>query len=481
MATIPNDISKFIFTDEQPRVNTINLPDSPFIVQKDNRLAFDESYGDNSNPFAYQYHHIYIKRLQALKDFYRESFKGQGEVIHDLIDVNKNYDTDIYVVGLVHKKMVKLPSYLKEREKSAYQELVYHEKKELYTSNDIVMIEDETAKLVLGSTDNIRTNIDLGETFGLDIFTTGCVICAKGQINEQSVFIVREVVFCSNIENKMYSQPYSTTNEANYCALLAGFNISHRSEQLISYETLHNFLCNQNNNLTTRISTLLLFGGIVNELEDINTTHYGSYMYKSESEALGTNISKYVTYVDKLLDGFLGEEQFKSKRVAIVVPGLNDPTDSMLPQNPLSNILFPRYKNTLRISFCKHPYTLEIKKGETIVVLDGLIIEDFRRQSKLNFYETAKLILATRNWAPTSPNTLEVFPFTSKDPLVIRTLPDALVVSGAPDFKLDELVINDNHKSRVKLVFVPNFDKSRKIVLADFDSWRFEVVNFGEF
>ena len=480
MATLPASLSKYMSTDENAGYQATSTPDSNLTAPKRVESTFDEDFSDSSNPFTHQYHHIYIKRLQALKEFYKDSLRAQGKEVHDLIDVSKDPSKDMHVVGLVHKKMGKLTSYLKEREKAEYQELIYTEKKDLYSAHDVIMIEDETAKLSIKQAGTLTTNIELNEPFGLDIFTTGCVICLKGQIDEESTFVVSEVLFCSNIETKMITHSLSTSNNLNYSALVSGLNISHKVDRLIGYESLANFLGLQNNDITSRISTLVLFGGIVNELQDVNTIHYGSYIYKAESEAIEKNMARYLTFTDRLVDGFLGDEKFKSKRQAIVIPGLNDPTDSMLPQNPLSNVLFPRHKNTYRVQFAKHPETVELKRGDVLVFLDGLIVEDFRRQSRLDFYDTAKLLIALRHWAPTSPNTLEVFPFATKDPLVARVLPDIVVISGAPEFRLDEITINDHNKTSVRIVFAPDFAKTRKIVLADFDNWKFEVMSFGE-
>lgn len=57
---------------------------------------------------------------------------------------------------------------------------------------------------------------------------------------------------------------------------------------------------------------------------------------------------------------------------------------------------------------------------------------------------------------PTSPNSIETFPFDDEDPFILHELPTIFIVANAPKFYIDYLMF-DNDVKATMIVFLTNF------------------------
>ncbi len=72
-----------------------------------------------------------------------------------------------------------------------------------------------------------------------------------------------------------------------------------------------------------------------------------------------------------------------------------------------------------------------------------------------------------------------MMPGQSEDLLIVKSLPDIVVISNAPEFRKDKFVSLKGEKL-LDMIFTPSFEESSKIVLIDFDSLNHEIVDFQD-
>lgn len=176
-----------------------------------------------------------------------------------------------------------------------------------------------------------------------------------------------------------------------------------------------------------------------------------------------------------------------------VMPGGSDPSNVALPQQPLHNVLFPRssgYRDTFQL--VTNPYKCEIG-NTTLLGHSGQPIADILKYSNVghpskhsteidndstdaansNVQGDALIQLAaleaTLKWqhlAPTAPDTLPCFPFQNRDPFILSgKVPEILYMGNSDDFTTKVITLEDG--ITVRLVTVPDFSKTNKVVLLD--------------
>lgn len=100
------------------------------------------------------------------------------------------------------------------------------------------------------------------------------------------------------------------------------------------------------------------------------------------------------------------------------MPGLNDPTNLNLPQQPIHPYLFEHSSRLNTFRSTTNPYTFEIE-GIRFLGTSGENVKMIKMSSNLSDLESLQLAINSRCIAPTAGDTLGCYPFKQNDPLNI--------------------------------------------------------------
>jgi len=159
-----------------------------------------------------------------------------------------------------------------------------------------------------------------------------------------------------------------------------------------------------------------------------------------------------------------------------LMPGPQDPATCVLPQQPLHRLMFPQAGRLPTLQSVTNPYAF-VMDGRKIIVTAGQTVADILRNSELpGPLEALERCLTWGHLAPTTPDTLGLFPYSDQDPHVLTSLPDILVAGNQEQFLSKQVDVN-GHK--VLLVCVPRFSSSQTLVRVNLASLVCDLVNFS--
>lgn len=120
-----------------------------------------------------------------------------------------------------------------------------------------------------------------------------------------------------------------------------------------------------------------------------------------------------------------------------LMPGEFDPSNFMLPQQPMHQCMFPQCSVSKAFYGVTNPYEFQIE-DRNILGTSGQNIENVAKYSKIaDPMELLKSILMWSHVAPTSPDTLPCYPYYEKDPFVISSCPHVMFVGNTAEYKTD--------------------------------------------
>lgn len=138
-----------------------------------------------------------------------------------------------------------------------------------------------------------------------------------------------------------------------------------------------------------------------------------------------------VKAVDEMLSSWM-----KSVHVDLM-PGEFDPSNFMLPQQPMHHCMFPKCAVSKAVTGVTNPYEFQIE-DRVILGTSGQSIENIAKYSKITDpLEILKLTLTWSHLAPTCPDTLPCYPYYSKDPFIMSSCPHVLFAGNTSEYKSD--------------------------------------------
>jgi DNA polymerase delta subunit 2 len=113
-----------------------------------------------------------------------------------------------------------------------------------------------------------------------------------------------------------------------------------------------------------------------------------------------------------------------------VMPGTDDPSNFILPQQPLHRCLLPRSSRYSSLRLVTNPYEATVG-GRAFLGCSGQALEDMckytaEREGEDQVARGLRLLEGTLSWrhlAPTAPDTLPCYPFCDIDPFILRKCP----------------------------------------------------------
>lgn len=291
-----------------------------------------------------------------------------------------------------------------------------------YTANSKLYIEDSTGKIPICFSKCKNK---------LLINSSGIILGFVGYKDVANTFICKNIIFPKPIEKipdssnkndeKILFMSNITVNQSNY----------ENNRLIIDY-------------FYNKVNSIVICGNIYSDGSDIKQN------------------------VDDFNNLFVGINDFNTQ--IYLIPGPNDPTSHLLPQNPLHLMLFDQSLSN-NLKSLPNP-AIEKILGKKIMVINYEILKDLKKYSEneqnICDLDILEELVNIRLVAPNCPDTLGSVPFYEDDPFIINDC-NYLICSGCTEFKMKKL-------KNVVIVCLPDFSKTNSVILSDFSADEFTEV-----
>jgi DNA polymerase delta subunit 2 len=431
--------------------------------------------------FEYQYAPLYAERLNSMRKDVKAAaqLKWPQHEVKNLVDLAQGEKG--VIIGTLYKEMKNKPNILKELAEDEnnmipMQPVLDRDAKYIDELTDELILEDDLQRILLidaPGCDHIKSSR----------LCSGLVIAVLGFENEESCkFEVEDYCF-KNIE--FYSN-FSLPREVNasqsdkYIVFLSGLELGEPTKTvsyLYKFQLFIDFLRGD----------FACDGKITHMLA--NTTRLvvaGNSLSASTQTKDLLNKAKYLTknYIVgsvnaiKQLDEYL--LQLIGKLEVDVMPGEFDPSNLMLPQQPLHHSMFTKsiasdYKYNLHTVTNPYRFTM----NETCFLgSSGQFIDDIRRSTSFDDpCELMKLSLQACHLGPTCPDTLACYPYYGQDPFILNEMPDVYFAGNQTAYKHDVFTPPGKEKG-VHLISLPRFSLTNSCVFMNLSTLQSEEMFF---
>eukprot|EP00055_Hartaetosiga_balthica_P011964 m.56307 g.56307 ORF g.56307 m.56307 type:complete len:460 (-) comp7794_c0_seq2:140-1519(-) len=411
------------------------------------RLGVDRNYEK-------QYSHIYFVRYgssrSAIKARCVEKWVDeQCPVVDDILNIKQGQRCIIF--GTVYKEMLLKPNILDEYQAREQYEAPAPERSKYNSEEDLIVLEDQTGRVGL-----VGGGIDVGN------LVTGVILGVLGKENIDGDFEVEDVCFLGlgPQKNLLSSLPSSDA----FVCITSGLNICATNPNRLALELFGDYLCGNlggvgDQEIAGNIAHLIIAGNLIGptskDFDDIA-------QYKKR------NMVPVTVEHMKDLDMFLS--QLASTISIDFMPGENDPSNSIVPQQPLHSSMFPFARKFTGVRGCTNPYEATID-GRQFLGTSGQGVDDVYRYSTEE--DRLEILKNTMMWGhlfPTAPDTLGAFPFDSKasgfvDPFYTKECPHVRFVGNQPEFRTD--IMKGSDGQLVRLICVPSFSETQTAVVVN--------------
>lgn len=303
-----------------------------------------------------------------------------------------------------------------------------------YLKNSEMYIEDCSGKVPISFTAGFNK---------LSIFCTGTVLGFIGSKNEKNIFICSDVVF---------PKPINQFEDAN--SQKSKMVKLQDAPESASIMFISNLLLNQSNFEKTKV----LVDYFAEKTSKI--VIFGDILVNSGSEYDFSDFNYIFSGVFKEAD---------TKKV-LLIPGPNDPTTKLLPQEPFHPLFFDRSLFNV-LERLPHPAS-QVIFGKKFVFINQQIIKDLKRYCARNEddLEILEQLVQIRQLAPNCPDTLGSVPFFGVDPFLLNDC-DYLILGSCSKFQKKQF-------KSTQLVCIPDFASTKSAVILHDDTNEFvEVVS----
>uniref|UniRef100_A0A914KVY8 DNA polymerase delta small subunit n=1 Tax=Meloidogyne incognita TaxID=6306 RepID=A0A914KVY8_MELIC len=415
-----------------------------------------------------QFFYIYRARVEQLRERIIKNARkilSNESLTSTTIDYQKE-NNNVFLVGIVFKKM-------KFRQSVLYEFADDSNLKLKYTKKDDDNLVDESDLLEL---ENNQQLIKLIGNIDKHSLVTGDVIGVYGsQARMDDTFKV-EMMILPDLPPQI---PLPIIEKDCYIAFISGISLAGGSEKTAkTIQALNRFQKWVNNELT--LESHENTDDIVKNL--IRLVIAGDFAQLNLIEIQRQKVAAIGLEYESNLDCFTGLDTFicslLEKLSIDVMPGANDPTQCLIPQQPIPRYVFTgadekKYSNFQTVT---NPYRFSLG-GLQFVGTSGQNLNDLARlTSPSGELDKMQRTLNMSNLFPTVPDTLSGFPFSTRDPLILEQLPHVYFCGNQNNFG-QKLIEYDDGK-RCLILTIPRFCETFEVALLNLRTLEVQSYSF---
>jgi DNA polymerase delta subunit 2 len=420
--------------------------------------------------FGRQYAPLYAERLLLLRENIKNTalkkWQNQYE-FKNLVDLNTN--EKCIIIGTLYKEMENKPNILKELSEETMT-IVASVKDRFTDDDDVLILEDELQRIALiGNIDKHR-------------LCTGIVIALLGHEDETSKFVVDDFCFKETVHKANIELVSKTGDE--YVVFVSGLEMSTESTDLMQIQLFVDFIAgdfiadgdddSENYaNIVCQTKRLVIVGNSLDSSTRSKDIHNkAKYLTKNYIAGSVSSIKQLDSYIEQLAD----------KIEIDLMPGENDPSNYMMPQQPLHTAMFARSKAYKTFHTTTNPYEFEIN-GVHLIGISGQTVRDIKSVTTIDDpVDILRLTLDCGHLAPTCPDTLACYPYYGKDPFVLDNLPHVFFCGNQDEYKHETHRVKayspDKEDPTVHLITIPSFKKTHSCVFLNLRTLQTKEYHF---
>ncbi|CAH0478164.1 unnamed protein product [Peronospora belbahrii] len=393
--------------------------------------------------YAQQFSHIYVSRLQQLRDVVtvqvQQQTGGRVSVLSKVIDLKAD-SYECVVIGTLLKILGAKPDLFDALASEAGVTPIEYVRKPLATENDELLLEDESGRVQLVGNINAST------------FVTGVVLG--------------------------HCLPERQGSE--YVALISGLGIGRNTnDQPLRNHVLVDYLAGRlgDEELVAKIVRTIVIGNVLGAIGQGNIQVPTIIRKSAEQLVLEGEPLK---NADELIS------TLAASMCVDLMPGALDPSNYTLPQQSFHPCLFPRSSHFKSFRCVTNPYDAQVggvqlfgdagqslqsilqctlAKSDDAEGRHGTMIIDKERLEQERALDYLQCCIEWRHAAPTAPDILACFPMANEDPFIFDTCPHVYFSGNQPRFSTR--LVKGAQDQQVRLITVPAFCETSTIVLVD--------------
>ena len=421
------------------------------VAYEDLSIDFKESSFGQVD-FEKQYASAYFLRLEVLRaatmDAAKLKWVDTGRLKpSQVVGHVKSYKTDeaeIALVGVLFKDMSLKPNVLCDIQHN----LKISDKFMSYpSSNEVTRKLAESDTLFLEDME-ARLQLVFPNSSAIDSLPTGLVVAVLGKVNDQGFFEVHDFTLpgCGIPTALEFS-----TKPPVYVAMVSGLRIGSPKSNPMALQLLKDFLMG------------------------ISLSEPDRLLASQISRVLVAGDTLYLTTERDPTASALAEADVYLAEIASVVPvslmsGPRDPVNYCWPQQPLHSGLFPEARRYRNLTVHTNPFKAQVGPM-TFLGSSGQNVTDLLQFTSLESgLDAMETIANSRYLAPTAPDTLGCYPFTTSDPLIITDSHGGFphVLFAGNQLKSETRVIGNG---TVSLLSIADFGISPSLLLVNVNNF----------
>jgi DNA polymerase delta subunit 2 len=323
---------------------------------------------------------------------------------------------------------------------------------------DLFVLEDESGRVDMAGA--VVTDASL---------VTGVVVGVEGTLNAKGTLDVTRIIYASA---KAVPRPLAAAGAAPcYIAFISGLGVTAADGEAsraltlaLDYISGMGFSDAGDGGDARLISRVIVGGNLVEPTDDSRLKHKIRLepADHAKPKANAATAVRAMSHVDHVLS------QLAATIPVDVMPGEDDPTNCFYPQQPFHPLMLPAATRHPDVRLVTNPFectaTAATGAAATFCVTAGQNVADVCAQTALSPLAALERLLAWGHLCPTAPNTLACYPFKDGEPFVMPDAPHCLVACNQPAYATGVSAAG------VRMVAVPRFSETGKVVLVDVNS-----------